>query len=45
MQPAVVKTEDRKHREGPLVKTPDSLNLVQGRLTVTRKRSLLSATP
>lgn len=38
MQPAVVKTEDRKHREGPLVKTPDSLNLVQRRLTVTRKR-------
>ena len=33
MQPAVVKTEDNKHGEGPkrsLVKTPDSVNLVKG---------------
>ena len=37
VQLAVVKTEDRKHGEGPFVKTPDSLNLVQRRLTVTPK--------
>jgi len=43
VQPAVVKTEGRKKEEGPkrsLLKTPDLLNVVEGRLTVRRLQAV-----